>query len=1196
MGKGGPSDSAYKSQTAHIHQQGSFWDDHTYQTELLRASPPQPLQVLAEDTTPEVSFNQETIVSATAQPVAVTRSCKKRCTPTDDLELLGRDPRKIYQCTRKCGKRYGRKNDWKRKEEEGYPCKSWVCSLCISQGVENVKPCYRKYHFVQHFRNIHADIDPEDHEETSIVYSETEFPRKCGFCRHRFASRQERIDHIADHFKQGKCMLDWRDDDENNDADDSTDDDNDDRPSGDGFDSSPSSQPPPFHPRGGNDSNSFGNNGSSGGSAGQPPQSGFFHFQLSQLGESQRYCAVQPTRPTTLSPNISQSSISPDCGGTFPGDESIKLQRPPDWHNTAKGEYETALAGNALALSIAVDNEASIEELSDGRGLEHTFAADASVSSETEVLHSTSASSLSQPETTLDELSTGEQDIGTQGLLPDLTTTTRFPRNDTVDQVSSSLSMPLIPLSRAFHSIKLLGAGGFSTVDEVRHQQTGLRIVRKTLKNRNQTALDELKKEVNVLQKLRHPHIIRFLGAYSKGDKMSILMSPVAETTLAVWLDRSAAQKPANLFETIVKMFGCLASSVRYLHEQRPVVKHMDIKPQNILVVEGDRDFPHVILCDFGVSSAEDQSDNQLRPWTRQYIAPEVFEGFTRKQAADIWSLGCVFAEMASIPLSQDNAAWSSFSKAFSGRSGTYYWQDVPGLQKKLSGFLEQAKTSTEQVVVRTIQAMLSAQPEERPDASSLTMIFTPAPCCLNWPNDKIVFPGPHEELHEVERVGKQHGIDSHAQPHLHDENATGRAASASIAKTWLDDCLCTHTNCQHSSTTYSSNLPKRLIDILPEGQPGDYVRIVESDSLETATQDVQYVALSHVWSHAEPVLSSGSQSRMQAELGLGDLPVSVRNAISEVQHLGFRYCWLDSLCVLQDSEQEKEQECTSMSSVFRNAVLTVVLDQLASVSTAKDVENGIALSGTIATRLPPSALLPADILAAPNLGWDTRAWALQDRLLSRRFLHLGEQSYWECNTLKASETFPQGLPALLWEKTHTQCSEDELQAQNYFPALDPAYHVRQGKTFTLGKTRSVRFDGASPSDTDTLATNLRWIKRQGDDAGQGTEAVQATIHIDKSQGSDMCSDPSHLVCRCCCSSSSRRSGSRQEDVHGQGACGNGNANESGSGSGSGSGNANANANGDIAGNLTAMEEVGGLGYKGSGGSPDDAAQASGLV
>jgi serine/threonine protein kinase len=160
--------------------------------------------------------------------------------------------------------------------------------------------------------------------------------------------------------------------------------------------------------------------------------------------------------------------------------------------------------------------------------------------------------------------------------------------------------------SHEFVSVKLLGTGGFSTVDEVVHQETKLRISRKTLKNKDHSALEELKNEVQVLQKLRHPHIIRFLGAYTKGDKVSILLSPVAETTLALWLEGCIAHRPEGLNDMIIKMIGCLASSMRYLHEQRPVVKHMDIKPQNILVVQGEHGIPHVILSDFGISSFEE--------------------------------------------------------------------------------------------------------------------------------------------------------------------------------------------------------------------------------------------------------------------------------------------------------------------------------------------------------------------------------------------------------------------------------------------------------------------------------------------------------------------------------------------------------------------------------------------------------------
>lgn len=117
---GSQGDSAYKSQTALLQQQQqSFWSEQ-YPTDLIQSSPAQPLLQQVEETiSPEISCNHETTVAAQSAPTL--RGGKKRCTPTEDPQLLGRDPSKIYQCTRKCGKRYGRKCDWKRNEEEGYP-------------------------------------------------------------------------------------------------------------------------------------------------------------------------------------------------------------------------------------------------------------------------------------------------------------------------------------------------------------------------------------------------------------------------------------------------------------------------------------------------------------------------------------------------------------------------------------------------------------------------------------------------------------------------------------------------------------------------------------------------------------------------------------------------------------------------------------------------------------------------------------------------------------------------------------------------------------------------------------------------------------------------------------------------------------------------------------------------------------------
>lgn len=97
-------DSAYKSQTSFSQPDQSFGD--------ITSQGPS-----ASDT----ACNHDT---TSAEPVL--RGGRKGCKPTTKPELLSRDPSKIYQCTRKCGKRYGRKCDWKRNEEEGYPSKSWV--------------------------------------------------------------------------------------------------------------------------------------------------------------------------------------------------------------------------------------------------------------------------------------------------------------------------------------------------------------------------------------------------------------------------------------------------------------------------------------------------------------------------------------------------------------------------------------------------------------------------------------------------------------------------------------------------------------------------------------------------------------------------------------------------------------------------------------------------------------------------------------------------------------------------------------------------------------------------------------------------------------------------------------------------------------------------------------------------------------
>jgi serine/threonine protein kinase len=653
-------------------------------------------------------------------------------------------------------------------------------------------------------------------------------------------------------------------------------------------------------------------------------------------------------------------------------------------------------------------------------------------------------------------------------------------------QMNEPLRRSMSPFnSQSFLSVKLLGQGGFSTVDEVVHRETSLRVSRKTLKNRNRSALDELKKEVDVLQKLRHPHIVRLLGAYSNGDKMSILLAPVADTTLSAWLEAPVLREPAALAQTIVKMLGCLASSVRYLHEQRPVVKHMDIKPQNILIIQGDQEFPHVVLSDFGISSVQSEAEHgKPAPLTRQYCAPEVSEGISREQAADIWSLGCVFAEMATVAFKDGNSSWLDFRRHFRGRDSKYYWQDVPALHSWLSKFLETSCDSTETTVVRTVKSMLDPEPMHRPDATELTLTFTPAPCCLSWPNDNSSYPGPVEESASVEMFVREDSVDCHAHSHQHGTDDDQEPCDpVSHAKSWIDECAQSHHAC-HQHSTGPKTLPTRLVDIRPNNATDGTVRIVDSASLGDTSSSIDYISLGYLWDQHEPVLSTDRLQAMRNELGRDSLPRALNEAIAAADRMGYRYLWVDSLCVLQDSEEDKERECLATADVYRNSTLTIVLDQLQNSFSDPTTTQEVSSRRTDGIYDPcstsPTTALSAVDFSTPGFGWDTRAWALQERFLSPRHLHLGEQQmYWECNALKASETFPRGLPPLLWEKVHTKPSSNivpkalQYNVDNKLPARTELDVIAKATRRTTPPLSARSTCGDGPIDNvDTCSSN----------------------------------------------------------------------------------------------------------------------------
>lgn len=193
-----------------------------------------------------------------------------------------------------------------------------------------------------------------------------------------------------------------------------------------------------------------------------------------------------------------------------------------------------------------------------------------------------------------------------------------------------------------YTKIDKLGEGTYGIVYKAKNRETGeiVALKRIRLDSEDEGVPCTAIREISLLKELKHPNIVRLYDVIHTEKKLTLVFEHL-DQDLKKYLDECGGVISRSTMKSFLYQ---LLKGISFCHEHR--VLHRDLKPQNLLInKKGD-----LKLADFGLARAfgipvRNYSHEVVTLW---YRAPDVLMG-SRKYSTpiDIWSAGCIFAEMA---------------------------------------------------------------------------------------------------------------------------------------------------------------------------------------------------------------------------------------------------------------------------------------------------------------------------------------------------------------------------------------------------------------------------------------------------------------------------------------------------------------------------------------------------------------------
>ncbi|KAF5027404.1 hypothetical protein F66182_481 [Fusarium sp. NRRL 66182] len=239
----------------------------------------------------------------------------------------------------------------------------------------------------------------------------------------------------------------------------------------------------------------------------------------------------------------------------------------------------------------------------------------------------------------------------------------------------------------------------------------------------------------------------------------------------------------------------------------------------------------------------------------------------------------------------------------------------------------------------------------------------------------------------------------------------------------WIDDCFNKsgiHQGCDIEWFKQDVNppCPTRLIDL--DIGDSNKIRIVVPKE-DCVSKSYQYLTLSYRWgtTNESAKTTRATIASRREGFDMATLPKTIRDAIQLTRLLGFRYLWIDAICIIQSQEGDEylddwNNEAPRIGSYYLHSHC------LLSASGASDSSEGLFMEPTALRYQLKTCALAFDkekaeyicrgvSIPEPNLSshWHNnalreRGWCLQEEILSPRTLHWSRYAlFWQCHSLE---------------------------------------------------------------------------------------------------------------------------------------------------------------------------------------------------